>query len=245
LTISLLLLSNACTSTAPERSTAMPLVDSVAIESKGATRDLKARFGAAPKDKFSDENALVGAGAGAAAAAGWAAACGPWFFICALAVVPAGALVGGLAGGLAETASDAHKTPPDEQLMALDQLFAEIYQQHTLHMEIRDSLEQQIPPDRLADASVSEALVELNLSDVRFTRTFSGKYEWTLKSVMVVTWNRNTRQTRHSYKIYDYASQALTVDDCIKNDGEMLNTALDESVEGMAEQMADDIRFKD
>jgi hypothetical protein len=245
LTISLLLLSNACTSTAPERSTPMPLFDSVAIVSKGATRDLKARFGVAPEDEIVEESMLVGAGAGAAACVGWAAVCGPWFFICALATVPTCALVGGTVGGLAGTASDAHKTPPDEQLLALDKLFADIYQQHTLHMEIRDTLEKQIPPDRLADSSEAGALVQLKLSDVRFTRTFSGKYEWTLKSIMVVTWNRNTGRTRHSYKIYDYASRALSLDDWMKNDGKMLSQALDESVEGMAEQMAVDIRFKD
>jgi hypothetical protein len=245
LAISLLLLSNACTSTAPERSTPMPLFDSVAIVSKGATSDLKARFGIAPEDEIVEESMLAGAGAGMAAGAGWAAVCGPYFFICALATVPAGALVGGAAGGLVGAASDAHKTPPDEQLLALDKLFADIYQRHILHMEIRDNLEKQIPPDRLADSSEAGALVQLRLSDVRFTRTFSGKYEWTLKSVMVVTWNRNTGQMRHSYKIYDYASRALSLDEWMKNDGEMLNSALDESVEGMAEQMADDIQFKD
>jgi hypothetical protein len=245
LTTSLLLLSTACTSTVPDRSPPMPLITSVAVESKGPTRELKARFGIAPEDKIAQESLAAGTGAGMAAGAGWALACGPWFFVCAMATVPAGVLVGAAAGGLTGAASDAHKMPPDEQLQALDKLFADIYQQHTLHMEIRDSLEQQIPPDRLADASVSEALVQLSLSDVRFTRTFSGKYEWTLKSVMVVAWDRNASQTRHSYKIYDYASQALKLDDWIKNDGEMLNTALDESVEGLAEQMAADIRFKD
>jgi hypothetical protein len=245
LTISLLLLSNACTSTAPERSTPMPLFDSVAIVSNGATRDLKARFGVAPEDKIAEEGMIAGAGAGMAAGAAWAAVCGPWFFICAMGTVPAGAVVGATAGGLAGAASDAHKTPPDEQLLALDKLFADIYQRHTLHMEIRDTLEKQIPPDWLADTSEAGALVQLKLSDVRFTRTFSGKYEWTLKSIMVVTWNRNTGRTRHSYKFYDYASRALTLDDWMKNDGAMLNTALDESVEGLAEKMAVDIRFKD
>ena len=82
--------------------------------------------------------------------------------------------------------------------LLLDGLFAEIYEQRTLHMEIRDALEKQIPTDRLADTSVAEALVQLRLSDVRFTRTPSGKYEWILKSVMVVTWNRNKSQTRYS-----------------------------------------------
>ena len=73
----------------------------------------------------------------------------------------------------------------------------------------------------------------------------SGKYQWILKSVMVVVWNRNKSQTRYSYKIYDYTSRSLPLDDWMQNDGEMLNQGLDDSVEGMAEQMANDIRFKD
>jgi hypothetical protein len=95
--------------------------------------------------------------------------------------------VGATAGGLAGAASDSHKMPPQEQLMVRDNLFVDIYEQRSIHMEIRNTLEQQIPPDRLADTSVTDALIQLNLSDVRFTRTFSGKYAWSLKSIMVVT----------------------------------------------------------
>jgi hypothetical protein len=239
-----LLLATACISTGPERSPPMPLFDFVAIESKGATDDLKARFGLAPEDRIAKESAVAGAGVGAAAGAGWAMVCGPYFFLCAMGTVTTGVLVGATAGGLAGKASDAHKTPPEAQLLVLDKLFVEIYEQRTLHMEIRDTLERQIPPDRLADPSVAEALVQLSLSDVRFTRTFSGKYEWTVKSIMVVTWNRHKGHTKHSYIIYDYASRALSLDDWMQNDGEMLNQALDDSVQGMAEQMANDIRFK-
>ena len=245
LIVSLLLLSTACTSTGPERSPPIPLLGSVAIESMGATRDLKARFGVAPGDRIAEESMLAGAGTGAAAGAGWALVCGPYFFLCAMATVPAGTLVGATTGGLAGAVSDAHKMPPEEQLLTLDKLFADIYQQRTLHMEIRDALEKQIPTDRLADTSVAEALVQLRLSDIRFTRTPSGKYEWILKSIMVVAWNRNKGHTRHSYKIYDYTSRSLPLDDWLQNDGEMLNHGLDDSVEGLAEQMANDIRFKD
>jgi len=222
----------------------MPVFKSVAIVSKGATSDLRARFGVAPEDIVSADSADFGWGAGALAGAGLAVACGPFVFLCATATVPIGALVGAVGGGLAGTASDSHKMPPQEQLLVLDKLFADIYQRRTIHMEIRDTLEKQIPPDRLADISVADALIQLNLSDVRFTRTFSGKYAWTLKSVMVVTWNRNTHRPRHSYKIYNYTSDSLPLDDWVQNDGEILNQALDACVEGMVEQMAGDIWFR-
>jgi hypothetical protein len=146
---------------------------------------------------------------------------------------------------MAGLASDLHKKPPDEHMLMLDKQFSEIYQQRTLHMDIRDSLEMQIPADRLADPAEAEALIELSLSDIRFTRTFSNKYQWTLKSVMVVTWNRREGQARHSYKIYDYASKALSLDNWLQNDGEMLNQALDDSVVGLASKMAGDIQFID
>jgi hypothetical protein len=223
----------------------MPMFESVAIVSKGATSDLKARFGVAPEDSSTGDGINAGAGAGALAGAGTALACGPFVFLCATATVPIGALVGAVGGGLAGSASDSQKMPPKEQLLVLDELFVEISRQRTIHMEIRDTLEKQIPPDRLADTSVTDALIQLNLSDVRFTRTFSGKYAWTLKSVMVVTWNRNTHRPRHSYKIYEYTSRSLPLDDWVQNDGEILNRALDACVEGMVEQMVGDIRFKD
>jgi hypothetical protein len=242
-TLSVLLLSSACTPTTRKRSTPMPWFDTVAIESMGATSALKARFGVAPGDEIFEESMGAGTGAGMVAGAGWALVCGPFFFLCATFTIPAGAVVGGAAGGLVGAASDAHKMPPDEQLLALDKLFADIYQQRTLHMEIRDSLEKQIPPDRLVDTSKAGELVQLKLADVRFTRTFSGKYEWELKSVMVVSWNRHPGRTRHSSKTYDYASQALSLDDWMKNDGEMLSQGLDESVEGLTKQMAVDMQF--
>ena len=157
----------------PERSIPIPLLESVAIESKGATSDLKARFGAAPEDKITGESITDGAGAGAAACAGWSAVCGPYFFFCALVSMPTCAVVGATAGGLTGLASDAHEMPPEGQVLMLDKLFADIYQRHTLHMEIRDTLEKQLPTDRLADTSVAKALVQLSLSDVRFTRTFA------------------------------------------------------------------------
>ena len=243
--IAFLLVSVACTSTPPERSPPIPAIKSVAIISKGPTRELQARFGVAPENRVAGKAAAVGTGAGALAGLGWAAVCGPYFFFCALAVAPTTALAGGAAGGLAGTASDIHKTPPDEQMFALDRQFREIYQQRTLHMDIRDSLENQLPADRLAEPATADALVELNLSDIRFTRTFSNKYQWTLKSVMVVTWNRDRDQPRHSYKIYDFASSALPLDDWLENDGEMLNRGLDESVAGLTRQMATDLRIKD
>lgn len=91
----------------------------------------------------------------------------------------------------------------------------------------------------------ADALIQLNLSDVRFTRTLSGKYAWGLKSVMVVTWNRNTSRPRHSYKIYEYTSRSLPLDDWLENDGEILNQALDDCVHGLTGQMVEDIHFRD
>jgi hypothetical protein len=234
----------ACTSTAPDRSTPMPIVESLAIESRGASDELKTRFGVPTQGKVSTDTAVAGAGAGAVAGVGWAAVCGPYFFVCAMATVPVAAAVGGAAGGIAGAASDSHKMPPEEQLLVLEKLFADIYRQRTLHMELRDSLESRIPPDRLMDASQSEALFQLKLSDIRFIRTFGGKYQWTLKSVMLVTWNRHSGRARLNYRIYDYQSTALPLGEWIQNDGELLNRALDESLEAMTEKMARDIRLK-
>jgi hypothetical protein len=111
-------------------------------------------------------------------------------------------------------------------------------------MEIESSLKTRIPSNRLADTSTADALLQLNLSDVRFTRTAFGKYVWTLKSTMVAMWNHKIHHLRYGYKLYEYTSLALPLDDGVQNEGEALNEGLDACVEGLAEQMAEDIWFK-
>lgn len=238
--------SNACTYSSSRNPPPLPVFESVAIESLGVTDELKARFAVAPG--HSSEGSLVpagtGAGAGMLAGAGTALACGPFVLLCATLTVPIGGMVGAAGGSVAGITTQTQKSPPKEQLLVLDRLFVEISQQRTIHMEIRDTLEQEIPPDRLVDKPEADALLQLNLSDARFTRTFSGKYALTLKSILVAHWNRKSRQTRYSHKIYQYTSQSLSLDDWVQNDGKLLKQAFDDSVEGLVEQMVEDIRFR-
>jgi hypothetical protein len=243
--ISLLSISTACTSAVPQDSPPLPEFESVAIVSMGATRELKTRFGVDPEYSNLVVGASYGAGAGAGLLVGVSAAlaCGPFVLLCAMATVPAGVVVGGVGSGLTAEAVDANKKLPNEQLLVLDGLFVEISQQRTIHLEVRDTLEQQIPPDRLADKSVADTVLSLTLSDVRFTQTSSGKYALTLKSIVVAQWIRNTRQRRHSTRFYQYTSSSLPLDDWVHDDGKKLNQAFDDCVEGLVEQMVGDIRL--
>ncbi|MBT8053788.1 MAG: hypothetical protein HKN57_08445 [Xanthomonadales bacterium] len=60
---------------------------------------------------------------------------------------------------------------------------------------------------------------------------------------MVITWNREARQPRYSYRIYDYTSRSLSLEEWLENEGEILNEALDDCMEGLAAQMIRDVRF--
>jgi hypothetical protein len=131
------------------------------------------------------------------------------------------------------------------QPLALDKQFAEISQQRTIHLEVSNALEQQIPPDQLMAPSLADAILQLRLYDIRFARTLSGSYTLTLKSVMVVSWNRHKSSPGLGYRHYEYTSRSLPLDDWVQNEGEILNQELDTCVEGLAEQMVRDIRFRE
>lgn len=239
-----LAVSTACTWGHSKSSPPLPVFKSVAIESLGVTDELKARFAVAPEKASTGREIAIGYNTGSLVGAGTALACGPFVLLCATFTVPIGSIVGAAGGVVAEVAADTQKNPTTEQLLVLDKLFVEISQQRTIHMEIRDTLEQEIPPDRLVDKPEADALLQLNLSDARFTRTFSGNYALTLKSILVAHWNRKSRQTRYSHKIYQYTSESLSLDDWVQNDGELLKQAFDDSVEGLVDQMVEDIWFK-
>lgn len=236
---------SACTYAVNSESPPFPRFDSVHIVSKGATDELKARFGVTPDNSSAGVGAGVGAGAGMAAAAGASLACGPFVLLCALATMPTGALLGAAGGSLAGAAVDTQKRPPEDQLLILDKLFVEISQQRTIHREILEALEQQIPPGRLVDASEAGALLQLNLYDVRFMQDSLDEYSLTLQALLEAQWNRQTRHMRNGKRVYRVSSRSMPLDGWLQDGGKALNLAFDTGIERLVEQMVEDIRFTD
>ena len=234
---------NACTYAVRRDSPPIPKFDSVAIVNKGTTNELKARFGVAPEDSSSEVDAGAGALAGAATGARVAEGCGPYFFPCALYTVSVGTMIGAIAGGLTDWAANSQKEPSNKQLLVVDKLFAEIAHQRTIHLEIENSLKRQIPPERLVDIAEADTLLQFRLYDVRFTIASSGKYALTLKTVMLIKWNRNGRQTASTNKIYEYTSRSLPMEDWVHDDGKTLNLAFNACIDGLTEKMIKDIQF--
>lgn len=239
----LTLLLAACTFAVPPDPPPLPKMESIAIKSEGPSDELKTRFGVSQDMSSTGTGAGVGFGAGTAAGIGAALTCGPFALLCATLTVPAGALIGTAGGGLAGKAADANKRPPEEQLLELDKLFVEIAQQRTIHLEIQEALERQVTPARLEDATEADALVELKLTDVRFTLTAGDAYSLTIESKAKYQWNRDMRHIPYPTRKYEYSSRSLPIEDWIKNGGKTLNMAFDACVEGVAEQIAAEIRF--
>jgi len=236
--------SGACTQNVPPDKPSLPTFESVAIVSMGPSEELKARFGAVPGNSDSDAGVGIGAGAGALTGAGLSLGCGPFYVMfCAPILSITGALVGAVGGGLADMGVDKLREPSPEQIRALDELFGEIAEQRALDAEIRDALVRQIPPHRLADASLAEALLQISLFDVLFTQTSSGKFTLTLKSLVIAQWNHETRHLNHGRRLYRYTTPELSLKEWLENDGRILNQAFDDCVNGLAEQMAEDIHF--
>lgn len=221
------------------------MVETVAVESLGAARELKTRFGVDPNESNVDVGIGAGAGTGGVIAAGTALSCGPLFFLCAMATVPMGVAVGAVSGGLTAAAVDNSKTPPKEQLLVLNDLFAEIAKRRTIHLEVRDAFRQKIGPDRLADKSVADAVLKLVLADARFARTSSDKYAITLKSIIVGIGPPNDKGHTHGNRFYEHTSPELPLEDWVTDEGKLLNQAFDICVEGLALQMFRDIRFRE
>ena len=244
LIISMLANLNACTNAVRQDSPPIPKFDSVSVVNKGTTDELKIRFGVAPEDSGTDTGALAGAGTGAALGAHVSLACAGFVFICALATVPVGAMIGAVSGGLADHAVDSQKELSKEQLLVLDDLFAQIVQQRTIHQEIESSLTRDIPVERLMDISEADTLLQFRLYDVRFSKTSLRKYALTLKTVMLIDWNRNSGQTSSTHRIYEHTSHSLQMEEWVQDHGKTLNLAFDACIEGLTEKMIEDIQFE-
>jgi len=239
----LLQMASACSTSVSRNSKSWPMVDSVAVESLGTSPELRARFGINFEDSHMNMGIGAGLGTGGAIAAGTALTCGPLFFVCALAVIPVGAAVGALAGVVTASAVVESKTPPTDQLLVLNRLFAGIAAKRTIHLEIRDTLIDKIGPERLAEKSVADATLKLVLADVRFSRTSSDNYALTLKSVIVGSWRKNDRVYFQGNRTYQSTSPSLPLEDWVTDEGVLLNQAFNTCVEGLSLQMFGDIQF--
>lgn len=235
---------NACTTAVRQDSPPIPKFESVAIVNKGATNELKARFGVAPEDSSIDAGVLAGAGTGAVVGAHASLGCIGFVYLCALATVPVGAMIGAVSGGLAEHAADSQKELPREQLLVLDNLFAQIMQQRTISQDIESNLIRHVPVEQLKGISEADTLLQFRLYDVRFSKTSQRKYALTLKTVMLIDWNRNSPPTVSTHKTYEHTSHSLQMEDWVKDDGKTLNLAFDACIEGLTEKMIEDIQFE-
>ena len=199
---------------------------SMAVISKGVDKDLEARFNRDSTIK----GANVGAGSGAAAGAAAALTCGPFFFLCALGTIPAGAVVGAAAGAAGGAAVDATKKPSVEDLEKLEALLVGIAEARTLHEEIRAATEAQVDPARRAPGKQADALMEVSLGDIRFTRYSSGDYGWLMKVNVAAQWNRNYGKRRGGTEHFTVYSPREPLSHWIDQDGSAIGSALDDLV---------------
>ena len=140
--------------------------------------------------------------------------------------------------------ADALKNVPYEQLLALDRQFVRISQQRTINLEIEDSLMGKVPSDRVKDSPEADALLQFRLYDIQFSKTYSGKFALTLKTVMLFKWHRNLRPQSSTSRVYEFTSRTLPFEDWVQDDGKNLNEAFDTCIEGLTDQMIEDIRFQ-
>lgn len=236
---------NACLHTGAQKPVEIPKFKSVILVNKGATDELKKRFSTPLEGSSVDAGMVAGtaAGAGAAVAVQASLVCTYLVFVCAMILVPAGALVGAVGGSMADASDEPMKGLSNEQILALERLFADISQQRTISLEIEESLKRKIPPERMAHPAEADALLQFRLYDIRFTKTSVRKYALTLKSVMLFKWDRNGPQLSSSYKTYEYTSHPMQIKDWTQGDGLMMNQAFDNCISGLAGEMIKDIQF--
>jgi hypothetical protein len=235
---------NGCTNAVRQDSPSIPKFESVAIVNKGISNELEARFGVAPEDSSIHAGIIAGANTGAVVGAHASLSCVGFVFVCALATVPVGAMIGAVSGGLADHAADSQKELSTKQLLVLDSLFGKVLQQRSINQDIESGLLRRVPVERLRDISEAETLLQFRLYDVHFSKTSRRKYALTLKTVMLINWNRNSPQPLSTHRTYEHTSQSLQMEDWVKDDGNTLSLAFDACIEGLTEKMVEDIQFE-
>ena len=238
-----MLLSTACSSTGSSRKLRSFEMDSVAVESLGASPELKVRFGIRDDESTVDAGVGIGAGAGAAAGAGTALVCGPFVWLCAMGTVPIGALVGYVAGGVVSESVDDSRTPPLEDLLILDALFNQIARERTLHSEIASALEKSLPVERLAEQSDADTLLQLVLSDIQFRRTTSNEYSLTIGVLLLANWNRGGPSRSFGSQVFRASSGSRPLDEWTHDDGVNLNHAFDQAITQLVSTVREDLKF--
>lgn len=243
----LLLGQNACLQNRAREPGSIPKFASVAVLNKGATDELRKRFTTPYEGSSVDAGTVAGfaAGAGAAVAAQASLACTYLVFICAMVLVPAGAVAGAIGGSVADAADDPMKGLSTEQILALERQFARISKERTISADIERSLKSRIPPERVTDVSEADSLLQFRLYDIRFTKESFRKYALTLKSVALFKWDRNGPRPSSTHRTYAYTSRAITIGDWVEDDGTTMDQAFDDCIDGLVDEMLEDIRFED
>lgn len=197
--------------------------------------------------RFNRNSTKAGAGMGAraGAATGIAAAfyCGPWYVICAMATIPVGAVVGAAGGAATGAVVDSKERPSKKQLKELDTFFIEVSNTRTIHLELRDHVIALTPPERLVDSELADAMLQIRLSDVRFSQLSEGVYKLQLSADVKAQWNRNTNKTRVASRSYSYSSRPKPIADWLQKDGQVINQAFDTSVQGLADEINRDLHY--
>ena len=237
---------NACLSTGARNSTPISKFTSVALVNKGATDELKKRFSGPIEGSSMNAGIVTGTavGTGAAVAASASFACAYLVFVCAMILVPAGAVIGAIGGSMADSSNEPLKGLSNEQILALERQFARISEQRSISSDIEERLKENILPERMADATEADSLLQFRLYDIRFTKTSVRKYALTLKSVMLFKWDRNGPRPSSSHKTYEYTSSSMPIKDWVQGDGTAMNQSFDACIDGLVEEMLQDIQFK-
>ena len=150
---------------------------------------------------------------------------------------------GGATGGVAGAVDDASTKPSKGQTELLADIFLEISRQRIIHQEVGDAFERMIPPGRLVESAAADALLQLGKVEARFLRKSSDRYGLSLKTALVVAWDRDQGQVQRAIRIYEYHSGSLPLNEWTHDEGESMNIALDACVHGLAARMRQDIHF--
>lgn len=238
--ISLSLTLAACATKLPQYER-LPELESLALTSKSSRGDLLDRGRHQSRSAYAKGGAKGGAYAGLEISG----ACGPWFWLCALGTVPAGALVGAAGGAAAGAVVDASTQPTQEQLDQLDAIFVSIDQQRELHEDLRKALAQRIPADRWAEPDIAGGLLEVTVNDVRFARAVEDVYALTISAGLTLQWGRDRKGRRTQTVQQDHACppNVKPIGDWLAGGAPLFNQVVDECIESLAEEIGKNIRW--
>ena len=165
-----------------------------------------------------------------------AATCGPVFYGPCLAIMSWYGLVAGTTGG-AILGLYSYTGLSDTDTAYITEVLSKIDANRNFHQDLSKRVEQAIPAELIATPEVADVQVVVRVSRIAFTEVERELVITQLHGTMVIAWAQDPGESTYR-ELFAAETPARDIDELIANDGRLLESAIDECLMQLAEQMS-------